>query len=165
MPVIRWVLLGVVGLLTGCPGGTEDPGVLLGSGEVEFETVGDGDTMQVIRGPQGGYHLLGSVLVKGMIPGDREDLSSTRNPTITFDVVHGDESIVLIDSITQGLDEAPSSQEPYTHQLVGRFVLLDITSDAELDGETVTMSVVVDDVGGESQRDEVTVDLEPHPFN
>jgi len=151
--------------LAACPSGSEDPGVLLGTGEVEFETVGDGDTMQVIRGPQGGYHLLGSVLVKGMEAGDPDDLGSDRNPTLTFDVVHDGASIILIDSITQGLEDAPASQAPFTHQVVGRFVVLDITSDAELDGETVTMSITVEDVQGETQSDDVTVDLEPHPFN
>jgi len=152
-------------LLGGCAGpGTEDPGMQLGTGEVEFEAVQDGDTLPVIRGPQGGYHVLGSLLAKGLEAGDSEDLTSDRNPTVTFDVMHGGESILLIGPFTQGLDDAPSSADPFTHQVVGRFLILSAT-DAELDGETVTISVRIDDVDGVSLDDEISVELEPHPFN
>ncbi len=151
-------------LLAGCPAGDEEPGLVLGTGEVEFEAITDGDVLQVIRGPQGGYHMLGSLLVKGIEAGNPDDLASDRNPTMSFDVEHDGDSIILLDAFTQGLDEAPSREAPYTHQLVGRFVVLDRT-DSQLDGETVTFSARIDDVNGLSVEDTVEVELEPHPFN
>lgn len=160
----RFGLLGLLVALTGCPAGDQSPGLLIGTGEVEFEPVEDGDVLQVVRGPQGGYHILGSLLVKGVDAGDPNNLTSDRNPTMTFDVFRGGDSIILLDSFTQGLDEAPDSEGPYSHWLVGRFVVLD-QSDTALDGETVTITARIDDVDGLSAEDEVTVELEPHPFN
>lgn len=138
---------------------------MLGSGEIEFEPVADGAVLQIIQGPQNGFHVLGSLLVKGLEAGDPRDLSSTSNPTMTFDVLHEGNSVILIEPFTQGLDEAPSLETPWSHQLVGRFVAMDIAADDELDGEVVTITARVDDVNGLSVTDEVTVELEPHPFN
>ena len=166
MPVSlrRALPLLTAGLLAGCAPGGDGPGLVLGTGEAEFEAITDGDVLQVIRGPQGGYHMLGSLLVKGVEAGDPDDLASNRNPTMSFDVEHNGDSVILLDAFTQGLDEAPSREAPYTHQLVGRFVVLDRT-DSQLDGETVTFSARIDDVNGLSAEASLEVELEPHPFN
>jgi hypothetical protein len=164
----RLVPLGVACALTlaGCPSpGDEVPAAQLGTGEAEFAGVDDGDVLQIVQGPQGGFHLLGSVRVKGLEPGDPRDLSSPDNPTVTFAVLHDGAEVQLLQPFTQGLEAVPSSAAPWTHEQVGRFVTLDIAADDDLDGETVTVRVQVDDVRGVTVRDEVTVDLEPHPFN
>ena len=59
-----------------------DPEVLLGTGEYEFETLEDGDEIDIVYGPQGGYHLLGSIRIKGLEAGDYTDLSHVSNPTM-----------------------------------------------------------------------------------
>ena len=165
-PVRRLLFVFVMTTLLGCPpGGPVEPSILLGSGEVEFELVEDGQVLQVIQGPQNGFHVLGSLLVQGLQTGDPNDLSNPFNPTTSFDVFHEGDSVILIEPFTQGLDEAPAVDAPWSHQLVGRFVALDIAADDVLDGEVVTISARVDDVNGLSAVDEVTVELEPHPFN
>ena len=142
-----------------------EPALLLGSGEVDFEEVDDGDSMPVIQGPQGGFHLLASFLVAGVEAGDRRNLSDDRNPLITLDVEQDGASLILISPFVQGLAEAPDALRPWTHQLIGRFAILDIAADHELDGATVTLSARVDDVHGVAVSDSIQVDLFPHPDN
>ena len=49
-----------------------EPAVLLGTGEWEWQDLYE--EINVILGPQGGYHILGSVRVRGLVPGDPENL-------------------------------------------------------------------------------------------
>ena len=42
------------------------PAVEIGTGEIEFQPLDDGDMLDIIQGPQGGFHLLGSLRVKGI---------------------------------------------------------------------------------------------------
>ena len=149
-------------LLTGCPS-ADDPAALIGGGELEWEDF-DGDA-EIIQGPQGGFHLLGSVRVTGIEAGDPTDLQSPNNPTITFDVVHGDGSMLLTGEFTQGMEGTPEGTEGWTHQIVGRFAILDIEDDDELHGESVTFSVRVEDAFGVVVEDAVELDLERHPLN
>jgi hypothetical protein len=159
------VLLPLLLLLTACGTGL-DPSVEIGTGEIEFVSVDDGDTLQIIQGPQGGFHLLASLRVHGIAPGDRGDLTEPTNPTITFDVRDsGGSSVIAIGAITQGLDSAPLRELPFTHQMTGRFAILDIAADDELDGETVSLSVHIEAEGDIELSDTVTVDLVPHPNN
>jgi len=153
-----------LGSLPACVADTE-PAVELGTGEIEFLPLEDGETLEIIQGPQGGFHLLGSIRTKGIEGGDRSNLESPDNPTIRFDVHHEEASLIMIGPITQGLDGAPIRELPFTHQMTGRFAILDIGSDDVLDGETVDFSVSVLDTHGVEVTDSVTLDLVPHPNN
>ncbi|MEE2828690.1 MAG: hypothetical protein VX498_05855, partial [Myxococcota bacterium] len=141
------------------------PAVELGTGEIEFVAIEDDDTLEIFQGPQGGFHLLASIRTKGIEPGDRGNLEDSNNPTITLDVVHEDESFILIGPITQGLDPAPIGELPFTHQMTGRFAILDIEDDDVLSEESVTFSVRVQDSDGVEVEDSVDVHLAPHPNN
>ena len=161
-----WPRLGVaLATLAGCPSAPQDPAAELGTGTTEFEALDAGDSVFVVLGPQGGYHIEGSLRVVGIETGDPEDLASAQNPTITFDVLHGGASILTIPPITQGIAEAPPDAAPFTHELLGRRLILSIGDDAELDGEALTLSVSVQDVGGVFVSDAVDVVGEPHPLN
>jgi len=151
-------------LLTACSANL-DPSVEIGTGEIEFVPLESGETLQIIQGPQGGFHLLASLRVHGIIPGDRGNLEDASNPTITFDVIHEGASLISIGPITQGLDSAPLREFPYTHQMTGRFAILDINADDELDGETVSLSVHIEAEEEIEISDSVTIDLVPHPAN
>jgi len=45
-----------------------EPRVEIGSGETTFESLGENDSVMMVHGPQGGWHMLGSVRVHNMDP-------------------------------------------------------------------------------------------------
>ena len=49
--------------------------------------------------------------------------------------------------------------------MVGRFVIMDIASDDELDGVEVELGVQVEDVEGEVLSESMMLTAYPHPFN
>ena len=142
------------------------PAVEVGTGEIAFEPTEDGDTLEIVQGPQGGFHLLTSVRVHGIAPGDRGDLTESTNPTLTLDVTGPDgDSWIAIGPITQGLDPAPLSERPFTHQMTGRFAILDILAEDELAGQSIDLSVHIAAEDGIELSDSVRLDLVPHPDN
>lgn len=62
-------LLGGV-LLAGCGGEAAAPFFEVGTGESAFEALGEGATVPLIHGPQGGYHVWIGVRHRGLGPGD-----------------------------------------------------------------------------------------------
>jgi hypothetical protein len=111
--VIRLLLLAAVaacgadGMVYG------DPAAVIGTGELEFEPLGDGDELYVVLGPQGGYHLNGSVRVQGVAPGNPDDLLDPDNPTTEFRAFVGDQRVDAGGArYTQGLDPAPEPHHP-----------------------------------------------------
>lgn len=170
------LLLGLL-LLAGCPPGAtgpdgenpdgEDPAVDIGTGEIEFVPLEDGDRLAIVEGAQGGYHLFGALRCKGLVAGDPDDLGDPDNPTMSFGIDHGSESIVALNQITQGLDEAPESEAPWTHWMLDREARMSIPlgDDVTLDGETVEFSIRITDVEGTVAEDTVSLVLFPSPTN
>jgi hypothetical protein len=158
--------------LLGCTPAVEDTGDadipllgVLGTGEWEWAGIEDGDEVPVIMGPQGGYHLLASVRVSGIQAGDPKDLSNPDNPTTSFSVWHEDTNLTAASVFVQGLDPANSESLPYRHEMIGRFAILDIVDDSELDGTEVRFVARVEDVNGNVVEDERVVKTFPHPNN
>ena len=150
MPVASALLLVA---LAGCAAEGSDvpPEVILGSGVDAFDPLADGDDLGIVQGPQGGFHVYGSVRAVGLDPGDPENLYAESNPTTTFTAYNGDVRVDLgASTYQQGLDPGP---EPY-YQMIGRLVILDIASPAELDGVTLRIEVVITDVDGVSAGDQ-----------
>jgi len=146
-------------------GGDTTPQAILGTGSWQWEPLEEGDGIPVILGPQGGYHLLGSVRMKGMIPGDFNDLDDPKNPTTAFEV-RVDGELLTPDSVfVQGVRPAPESVTPWTHEMLGRFTILDIESDSELDDVSITFSVTVTDHTGTSASDQLTLQAYPYELN
>ncbi|HJL19574.1 MAG TPA: hypothetical protein RMH99_28180 [Sandaracinaceae bacterium LLY-WYZ-13_1] len=148
------------------PSGTTDAGppeAELGTGEVEFEPLAEGDELPYILGPQGGYHFLASVRVRGVEPGNPDMLADPSNPTVEFRAFQGDTRVdARASSYRQGLDPAPG--EPGTYQMVGRLLILNITSCDALTDEAIRVEVEVTDVFGVSATDERTITAVPDPF-
>jgi hypothetical protein len=44
----------------------DDPWIEVGTGSAQFESLADGDPVTMVHGPQGGWHMLGSVRVHNM---------------------------------------------------------------------------------------------------
>ncbi len=78
------LLLAVV--LLGCTD-PEEPKAILGTGSWMWEDLPKDNAIPVIQGPQGGFHLLGSVRTKGVEAGDHSNLDEPKNPTTTFEVI------------------------------------------------------------------------------
>ena len=162
-------------LLLGC--GAEDnpasepeslvvpPAIEMGTGEWDWKPLTDGQEIDVIQGPQGGFHLLGSVRVAGVAAGSADDLSDPDNPTTRFWVMHEGVDLAPSSVFIQGLDASPSDAEPFSHQMVGRFVIMDIAADDELDGVEIDFGVSVEDVNGVRVEAEMTLTAVPHPLN
>lgn len=166
VPVSRALLCAILSCHLAACGGDEDlgpPAATLGTGDTSFEPLSDGGSIFVIQGPQGGFHLLGSVLVSGIEPGDSDNLQDPSNPTTTFTVFMGNERIDQgASSYTQGLDTSDSSED---YEMIGRLVILDILNDDELDGVDIRLAVEVVGTGGNSASDSRMLTAEPHPAN
>jgi len=143
--------------LAGCGGSEPDvpPEATLGTGIDAFVPLTDGDIVDIVQGPQGGFHVFGSVRIRGLDPGNPDDLGDPSNPTSDFLVFQGDTRVDLDAShYTQGLDP---TAEAGTFEMVGRLLILDIQSPAELDGASLRIEVTVTDVDQRSASDQRTV--------
>jgi hypothetical protein len=139
--------------------------VELGSGEWEWESLDDGGEIPVIQGPQGGFHLLGSVRVSGIEAGSADDLGDPLNPTTTFSVWVDGENIAPSSQFIQGLDQSSANDRPFRHEMIGRFVIMNITGGDELDGVELELSVAVKDVHGTETATSLLLTAYPHPLN
>jgi hypothetical protein len=148
-------------LLAGCPA----PGpasVKVGTGELSFSPLTDGDDVEVVLGPQGGYHIYGSMQVTGIDPGNPDSLGDPSNPTVAFAVFDGEDRLDRGAVYTQGLDE---SEERGVYEMIGRLLILDITDDDEVVGHTFDVEVYVQDVDGVEVTDAVSVTAIKAPTN
>jgi hypothetical protein len=135
----------------------------LGTGDTEFEPLSDGDDLAYILGPQGGYHFLASVRVRGVEPGNPSMRTDPTNPQTEFRAFRGDQRIdARASSYIQGLDPVPG--EDGVHQMVGRLLILNIDSCDALTGETIRVEVTVTDVNGVTATDTRTVTAVPDPL-
>ena len=142
-----------------------EPAFELGTGELEFEALEDGDEILVIHGPQGGYHLLGSLRSAGIEAGNHEDLGDPDNPTIELEVEHEGRQLVVNGTFTQGMVPSSPGNPSWTHEVLGRLAILDIADDSELDGEEVVFSARITPTSGPVFTDSRTLTVEPHPLN
>ena len=160
MSVARWSA--VVCLLSACGARVGDAYVELGTGLDAFEPLSEGGPIYIVQGPQGGFHFFGSLRAGGVDPGDYNRLDAPNNPTTEFRVFHGADRVDLMAATyVQGLAPVGSG----TYEMIGRLVLLNILSDAELDGVEVRFEVHVTDVHGAWASDARTLTAMPHPNN
>jgi len=139
------------------------PTIEIGTGDPEFVAIAEGQDLEVIRGPQNGFHFLASVRVSGVEAGNPDDRMDPRNPTTEFRVFRDMDRVDLMaSSYTQGLDPIVGGGG---HEMVGRFLILDIASDDVLDGVMVRMEVTFTDVDGVVLEDQRNVRAIPHPAN
>jgi hypothetical protein len=137
------------------------PTIEIGTGQRDFESLQEGDSIFIVQGPQDGYHFFGSLRATNVNAGDAKDLSAPENPTTTFEVFVGtDRFDAMASTYVQGLKVETTGAE-----MIGRNVILNIEDDSELDGATVRFVVSVMDVDGVLVTDERTLMATPHPNN
>jgi hypothetical protein len=151
----------------GCGGDdpyTGPPELILGTGESSFESLTDGQNIYVVQGPQGGFHLFGSVRTRGIDPGNPEDLSDPGNPTIDFRVFTTGTTEARIDALAAHYIQGLRSGGDY-YEMIGRAVILDITDDSELDNVPIRFELELVDSNGVMLSDSRNLIAIPHPNN
>lgn len=101
---------------TDCPTG---PVVLeVGTGTGEWTDLREGDLLEIRHGPQGGYHVFGSVRARGVDPGDPEVPYTLDNPHITLQLWVEDDSVAAFVDQPRALEPAPDGWFTYLAQSV-----------------------------------------------
>ncbi len=119
-----------------------DPVLEIGTGIESFEPLPD--ELGYEFGPQGGWHVWGSLRTEGVWPGI-EGTPNETTPVVSFtlDAVDGD--------LTGGYERLrrPMVQQgDFEGYLVGEQVILDITDASQADGVEVDLSATVEDACG-----------------
>jgi len=102
----------------GCgePGPTPDAGpetAELGTGPVEFETLGDDQEITLLAGLQGGYHFVVHARMSNMIPGDPARPGQLGNPLTTFFIFKEDGTQIDIEAPPYRLGYTLESGDTY----------------------------------------------------
>jgi len=160
---LAWPSVALLGLGScGDDASAGPPRVEIGTGDVAFLPLVDGDDLFIVEGPQGGFHLVGSLRAWNLHPGNPDDLSSPGNPTMVFEAFVGD---VQVDSGVSRYTQGLRAGEDDASEMVGRRIILDITDDAELDGAMLRVEVTATDKDGQIASDQRSVVGVPHPNN
>jgi len=170
MHLVRFGLIaGCLVILVSCggtdPGPSGPPEVTVGTvadiigGDLTYTTLTNGDSIQIVKGPQavsiGGYHIGVSVRIKGMETGDPENRDDPNNPSTLFKVLIGSTEYHLRKTpVVQGYR---STMAAGVFELSGTNVRLEINDDDVLHNQTVTLEVVVTDADGRTDSDSRTL--------
>ena len=129
--------------------------VEMGAGETEFGALGDGDVVQIVAGPQGGYMIALGLRAGGVVPGDPSDPADPDNPRTTFRAADPDTGDVL-GIVTQQRGLITVNDE--TFELVGSWLIFNPTIDTSMyfDRE-IGLSVSLVDALESDTLDEVSV--------
>ncbi|MEY3214682.1 MAG: hypothetical protein RIT28_5163 [Pseudomonadota bacterium] len=156
------VLMALI-LLCGCPGRdsedtdcpTLDTTVELGTGTDRFIPLNDGDPLTFERGPQGGYHVYGSLQATGVDMGDPNYPFELTNPHIWFNVEQDGVEIALL--VDQPRALTPLDDAGHVGVL-GELVIFNVADPPALDGTTARFTGRLTDRcarGGDDGRDVV----------
>lgn len=154
------VALALVGLAA-CTGDDTDFGeatIVIGTGAYDWEDLGEGDSLVMIHGQQGGWHMLGSAWVEG----------STEIVEIHYTITARGDTIVSDNLYRVALFPEGEGVGSYT----GMYGYLEVSALAEceldtppelLSYETVTLRMDVTDEEGRTGSASVSVVAEPDP--
>ncbi len=171
-----WTPLALALTLVGCGSGGATPGndagpiqLRLGQGTVDFEELPDSGVVEVIKGPQGGIHLIINARAVEMDqPGNADDPGDPANPITRF------EAYALDGGVMHWVDQLGAPLPPYHLGWVpgaggldigGRILRLHIpegfTPDTYIDqvlaGKPLRVRVIVEQVNGRTGVGEAVV--------
>ena len=116
--------------------------VSIGTGESEYRALSDGDDVQIVLGPQGGFMIALAMHASGVVPGDAIDPTHKYNPRFTFRVAHAETGEALgIITQQRGLSEMPDS----SFELAGTWLVFNpaVENSVYFDAEaTISLSLV-----------------------
>jgi len=146
-------------LVFGCGAETDAPDpdawVSVGAGDEHYAGLTDGDSVQIVLGPQGGYMIALALRAGSVEPGDDGDPSDPENPRITFRALRASDDSVL-GVITQQRGLSPTAES--TYESYGTWLIFNpaIPTESYFDTEIVVEVALVDARGAEP-NDSVTV--------
>lgn len=111
----------------------------LGTGSRTFAPLADGDEVPIIHGPQGGWHLWGSLRVQGLQP---------KRLAVTFDVSLEGPPALGLSSNSYTLDLVKSGSAWQWSGLLGL-----VPDPVPVDGRVVVLSMAVTDTNGVTLHD------------
>ena len=149
----RWGLLPL--LLVGCGAGdpqgdcalSDDPTLEIGAGATTFETLQDGDPIELVHGPQGGYHL--EIALRGFGIDGSDLVAGSMSGTI------GGQGLA---SSKPWLDFRCNA-ETGTLDALGTNLIYD-AQPADLDGQTTEVLISITDASGTVVEDTATLLIE-----
>jgi hypothetical protein len=150
-------------LVAGCGGATmtptmEAPGMpaLALVDPMTLQPIVDGASGQVIHGPQGGYHILVTLLAHGIWPGTVGVIGSPDDPTTTLRAFRADGSELTL--TTDNVDTFHVAYQPTPDgtavELTDRQLRLAITNPASIANEKLLLHADVLDRDGRTASDE-----------
>jgi hypothetical protein len=150
------LLVLVLVLLCGCGGPDleSDPAIELGTGEVEFVPLADGDPVPLTFGLQGGQHVWGALRVVGI---------DWREIALTF-ALEGPDGVALTPTTQmytelQDCDVSVSGCTPGMGELVGATVIIEDDDAGAVVGGDVTLRVEGSDTSGRSASAAKRIDV------
>ena len=157
--VLTGVALGLAGL-AGCP---DDPApgidagpvvtAEIGTGMFGFERLVEDQTLDLISGPQGGFHFVVHARMRGMNPGDPRQPGQPGNPSTFFRALDENGERVDIPEIRQ-LGYTPDPQVEGWYALPsGRILLIENLKARSLYGRPVTIELQIQDSAGRMAGD------------
>lgn len=142
-----------IALLAGCPPPCPDPPVSLqiGTGEDAFEPIAA--PLPVVNGPQGGWHVFGSLEGTGLWTGGEDALFDGTAPTVTFGAV-AEGFVAGYEDLLRPLVDTADGVE-----LAGELLVWDVDEPSVLDGLSATLRATVVDACGVEANAEATATL------
>ncbi|WP_152629735.1 hypothetical protein [Haliangium ochraceum] len=173
LPALCWVLA-VIWASPGCGSQAAPPGgdveVEIGTGVVDFEALTPGQTLELVAGPQGGYHFQVHARMRGLAPGDPRQPGLAENPTTYFRAL--DESGARVDlaeirRLGYSPDTAGDTSEATPGSWYGlpsaRLLLIANEHAPRLYGRELSLEVFVEDAEGRSAGHALTIVAMPSP--
>ena len=115
--------------------------VEVGTGQSTFVPMPGGGDLPFFQGPQGGFHVYGSVRARGYNPAATDAATDPDHPAVQFRLRLGGQSIASSTLLHWSL--APVADGWRTR--AGAFVIMTVPSPLQLDGDAVTLEVQVTD--------------------
>ncbi len=124
------------------------PFIVVGTGLSEFITVENGDELEMVMGPQGGWHIDVSVQIRGLVP---EDLELEING---FDEETGEQVAIRVERI---LSPRRVLEDGEGHVRLGDLLVFMILSEDEIVGRSVRVEARCTQPDGLSAEDSMVV--------
>jgi hypothetical protein len=158
-------------LTTGCVEATDpcaevrasQPALELGTGNLDFLSLQDGDMIGAHYGPQGGYHVYGSIHATGVYPGSPQEIDRFFNNSGTdgasLERLNPMTSYTVTDNATGDVVAERQLQNPLMPQddmytRMGDIVFFPIGMDP-VEGTNVTFQMTMTDMCGNELTDEI----------
>ena len=127
-----------------------EPWLELGTGLVEFIPVEDGDEVELVYGPQGGWHVDTSAEFGGV---------ELEGASLVYEALDPDDGRPLNYPYEAHLDASLVQEVDDGWLRLGDRVVFDVDSDAEILGRTIRIELTLRDGRGDELQDTRTVDV------